>query len=423
VSTVKVRPSEEKTKRLKELLGPEGEGVFKDFIKVGMEKLLQEALEGEVTEFLGRDWYQRKESDDKSNGYRNGYYDRKVKTTGGTLEVKAPRVRDSEEEFVSQILERVEYLEKEVKKLTMEMYVRGLSTRDIEETFIDSEGHKLLSKSTVSKINEKLQEEYEKFSQRDLSLFDVVYLFVDGVYEAVREYTDNQALLCAWGIMSDGTKQMISLMTVQSESHTAWEMFFEDMLSRGLRQPLAVIADGGKGAKQAIIKSFPKAYRQRCIAHKMRNLAVKLPSDKQEEVLKEVRDVYYAADYDEAKERSAKFIEKYIDQYPSMVKCFNEDIEACLVHFKFPSEHRHFIRTTNLLERAFGEEKRRTKVFPQHGSEKALTGLVFAVLWRASKKWMRITMTDTDLTILRNVRKLICPNDSNQVLISYDLAA
>ena len=218
MSTTKVRPSEEKTKRLKELLGSEGEGVFRDFIKIGMEKVIQEALEGEVTEFLGRDWYQRKEGDEKFNGYRNGYYDRKIKTTGGTLEVKAPRVRESEEEFESQILERIEYLEKEVKKLTMEMYVRGLSTRDIEETFIDSEGHKLLSKSTVSKINEKLQEEYEKFSQRDLSLFDVVYLFVDGVYEAVREYTNNQALLCAWGIMSDGTKQMISLMTVQSES-------------------------------------------------------------------------------------------------------------------------------------------------------------------------------------------------------------
>ncbi len=118
----KVRPSEEKSKRLKELLGPEGEGVFRDFIKVGMEKLLQEALEGEVTEFLGREWYQRNGDDKEFNGYRNGYYDRKIKTTGGTLEVKAPRVRDSEEEFESQILERIEYLEKEVKKLTMEMY-------------------------------------------------------------------------------------------------------------------------------------------------------------------------------------------------------------------------------------------------------------------------------------------------------------
>lgn len=212
-------------------------------------------------------------------------------------------------------------------------------------------------------------------------------------------------------------------MTVESESQTAWEMFFEDMLSRGLRHPLLVIADGAKGARQAIIRSFPKAHRQRCIAHKMRNISVKLPRDKQKEVLKEVKGVYYAAEYDEAKILAANFIDKYADQYPSMIKCFNEDIESCLTHFKFPAEQRHFIRTTNMLERAFEEEKRRTKVFPQHENEKALTGLVFAVLWRSSKKWMRIPMGDSDLIILKNIRKLICPNDSDSKLISYELAA
>jgi len=421
--SVKVKPSEEKTKQLKELLGPEGIGLFKDLIKVGMEKVVQEALEGEVTEFLGRDWYKRQEEKAEFKGYRNGYYDRKIKTTGGRLEVKVPRTRQTEEEFESRILQRVEYLEEEVKKLSMEMYVRGLSTRDIQEVFVDSEGQKLLSKSTVSKINERLQKEYEEFSQRDLSVFDVVYLFVDGVYEAVKRYTNNQALLCAWGITSDGRKQILSLMTVQSESQTAWEMFFEDMLSRGLRQPLLVISDGGKGAKSAIIRSFPKAYRQRCIAHKMRNIAVKLPRDKQQEVVKEVRDIYYSAEYDEAKQKSALFIDKYVNLFPAMIKCFNEDIEACLMHLKFPAEQRHFIRTTNMLERAFEEQKRRTKVFPQHENEKALSGLVFAVLWKASKKRKRVPMGDSELIILKNIRKLICPNDNNEVLISYELAA
>lgn len=421
--SVKVKPSEEKTKRLEELLGQEGALVFKDLVKVGMEKILQETLEGEVTEFLGREWYQRNQEGENTKGYRNGYYERSVKTSEGRLHLSAPRLRENDTEFESKILERIEVLEENVKRLSLEMYVRGLSTRDIEETFIDAEGKKLLSKSTVSKLNEKLQQEYEEFSQRDLSMFDVVYMFVDGVYECVRHYTNNQALLCSWAIMSDGTKQIISLMTVESESQTAWEMFFEDMLSRGLRQPLLVVADGSKGAKQAIIRSFPKAHRQRCIAHKMRNLVVKLPRDKQKEIIKEVRAVYYALEYDEAKVLAANFIEKYINQYPSMVKCFTEDLESCLTHLRFPKEHRQYIRTTNLIERAFEEEKRRTKVFPQHQSEKALTGLVYAVLWRASKKWYRITMTDTDLVLLKNIRKLICPNDLGSKLVSYCLAA
>ncbi len=375
--TAKVKPSEIKTKQLSELLGTEGVIAFKDLMKVGMEKILQEALEGEVTDFLGRDWYERQSDQSTNPGYRNGYYDSQIKTSEGKLNLRSQRVRDSSEEFTSQILERIEVLEENVKRLSLEMYVRGLSTWDIEETFIDAEGKKLLSKSTVSKLNEKLQKEYEEFSQRDISSFDVIYLFVDGVYEGVRHYTNNQALLCCWGILADGTKKLISIMPVQSESQTAWEMFFEDMLSRGLRQPLLVIADGSKGAKQAIIRSFPKAHRQRCIAHKMRNLTVKLPWDKQKEVIKEVKEIYYADDYDQAKQLSSNLIEKYINQYPSMIKSFNEDMEACLTHLKFPAEHRHFIRTTNLIERAFEEEKRRTKVFPQHQSEKALTGLVY----------------------------------------------
>jgi putative transposase len=421
--TAKVKASEIKTKQLSELLGTEGITAFKDLVKVGMEKILQEALEGEVTEFLGREWYERQSGEESKRGYRNGYYDRQVKTTEGKINLRSPRVRESSEEFESQILERLEALEENLKRLSLEMYVRGLSTRDIEETFIDAEGKKLLSKSTVSKLNEKLQKEYEEFSQRDLSMFDVVYLFIDGVYEGVRHYTNNQALLCSWGILSDGTKQLISIMTVQSESQSAWEVFFEDMLCRGLRQPLLVIADGSKGAKQAIIRSFPKAHRQRCIAHKMRNLSVKLPKDKEKEVIKEVKAIYYANDYDEAKQLSGNLINKYINQYPSMIKSFNEDIEACLTHFKFPEEHRHFIRTTNLIERAFVEEKRRTKVFPQHQSEKALTGLVYAVLWRASKKWYRIPMSETDLVILKNIRKLIAPKDIESKLVSYELAA
>lgn len=421
--TTKVKPSEHKTKQLSELLGSEGTLVFKDLLKVGMEKILQEALEGEVTEFLGREWYQRQSEDESNPGYRNGYYARQIKTSEGKLNLRNPRVRESSEEFSSQILERIEVLEENVKRLSLEMYVRGLSTRDIEETFIDAEGKKLLSKSTVSKLNEKLQKEYEEFSQRDLSMLDVVYLFVDGVYECVRHYTNNQALLCCWGILSDGTKQIISLMTVQSESQTAWEVFFEDLLSRGLRQPLLVIADGSKGAKQAIIRSFPKAHRQRCIAHKMRNLSVKLPRDKQKEIMKEIREIYYANEYDQAKQLSSNLIEKHINQYPSMIKSFNEDLEACLTHLKFPQEQRQFIRTTNLIERAFVEEKRRTKVFPQHQSEKALTGLVYAVLWRASKKWCRIAMTDSDMIVLKNIRKLIAPYDSESKLLSYELAA
>jgi transposase-like protein len=181
------------------------------------------------------------------------------------------------------------------------MYIRGMSTRDIEQTFTDSTGKTYLSKSSVSRLNEKMYEEYEKFNQRELSEIDAVYLFVEGVYESVRRYTSNQTLLCAWCICSDGTKQLLGISAVGSESSQSWEMFFEEMIKRGLRQPLLIVSDGGKGAASAIAKSFPKSDRQRCLAHKLRNISTKLPKDRQVDMLAGVKEVYYAADYDKSK--------------------------------------------------------------------------------------------------------------------------
>ncbi len=191
-------------------------------------------LEEEVTEFLGRERYQRS---DEPRGYRNGYRDKTFKTAEGRLKVRRPRVRDTEEPFKSGLLARMDKLEQRVEKLALEMYVRGLSTRDIEETLVDQDGEALLSRTSVSRICEQLHEEYEAFCQRDLSQLDVVYMFVDGVYEAVRDYTQNQAILCAWAICSDGTKEMLHLGCVASESAEAWSGFFAEMAGRGLRQP------------------------------------------------------------------------------------------------------------------------------------------------------------------------------------------
>jgi transposase-like protein len=112
-----------------------------------------------------------------------------------------------------------------------------------------------------------------------------------------------------------------------------------------------------------------------------------------------------------------------MNEFPSAIKCFNEDLEACLVHLKYPLGQRKFIRTTNLLERAFEEEKRRTKVFPQHENEKSLTGLVFTVLYNASRNWRRIPMKEAELKLLRNIRKLMSPKDDDDDFVSIKSVA
>lgn len=125
--------------------------------------------------------------------------------------------------------------------------MRGLSTRDIESTFTDREDKALLSRSSVSQMTESLYTEYENFRNRDLSGYDVVYLFVVGVYESVRRYSQNQTILAAWAICSDGQKILLHLAAAGRESESSWGDFFEEMIGRGLRQPLMVTSDGQKG--------------------------------------------------------------------------------------------------------------------------------------------------------------------------------
>jgi putative transposase len=420
----KLKPSQQKSKLIDQIISNKAYGGFEDFVTASVEHVLQEALEGEVTDHLGRQWYQPQKTEHKSKaGYRNGYYPRSAKTSEGRLHFQVPRVRDSEEPFESEILKRLDSLEDRIKDLATEMYVRGLSTRDIEATFNYERDKPLLSRNQVSEITDSLYAEYESFQQRDLSGYDVVYLFVDGVYEAVRRYTRNQAILVAWGVCSNGEKVLLHMSAAGEENEAAWALMFNEMLDRGLRQPLLVTSDGHKGLVKAITRSFPRAKRQRCLAHKMRNLISKVPMDVQKEIKAHAHTIYYANEQSSAETLASMFIERYAEKYPAMIKCFQEDYEACLIQLEFPLGHRRIIRTTNLIERSFVEEKRRTKIIPQHQNEKGAMKLVFGVLLRASQNWQRITMKELDLVMLRNIRQTIVPEIELEEKLSYEWAA
>ena len=315
----KLRPSQEINKEIEEILYGEKKEQISELIIKAAEKIVQEALEQEVGEFLGRQWYEHKDTKE-FKGYRNGYQDKEYKTTECIMNIRKPRVRENAEPYESKLYDRLDSLEGKLKTMALESYIRGLSTRDIEKTFVGEQGEALLSKSSISNVSEAMYKEYEEFANRDLSRLDITYLFVDGVYESIRKYTRNQGILCAWGIMSDGRKEMIHLMAVESETTQSWKMFFADMTNRGLRQPLLVISDGSVPLIKAINESFPLADRQRCIAHKLRNLSVKLPRSVQTELLRQVREVYYATDKITAEGLAARLIDKYAEVYPGMIK-------------------------------------------------------------------------------------------------------
>lgn len=426
----KIKPSQQLSKTINEILSGEqpAENLLSELGRVGAQYLVQQASEAEVDEFLGRGWYERKNSNGPDRGYRNGYTPVRFKTSQGPIKIQRPRVRDNPESFESKLLARIDRLEDRLIKLATEMYVRGLSTRDIEQTLTDAGGSPILSRSVTSRLTDQLYEEYECWSGRDLSDDDVVYAFFDGVYESVRRYTNGQTILCGWGICSDGRKVLLGLEAVASESADCWNSFFEDLKQRGLGQPLLVVSDGGSGLKKAIGRSFPFADRGRCIAHKMRNLMNKLPKDKTitAPIKARLKAIYYAPDLESAQGLAKQFIIDYGQDYPSMIKCFNDDLQACLAHLKYPHGHRRSVRTTNLIERSFVEQKRRTKVIPNHVNEKGAMKLVFATLIRAAQRWNRVGFDQADLVLLKTLRKTMCkdkPITLTDDRISYEIAA
>jgi len=425
----KVKPSFRLDNELSQILNGSftSKDLLSELIRLGAQSILQGALEAEVDDFLDRGWYKRSGTTG-FKGYRNGYAPIHFKTAEGKIAIQRPRVRQTEKPYESPLLARIDRLEDRLLKMAGEMYARGLSTRDIEDTLCDVDGKPVLSRSATSRLSETLFDEYEKWRTKDLSGYDVVYLFLDGVYESVKAYTNNQSILCAWGVCSDGRKVMLGLEAVQSESGACWADFLNNLKDRGLDHPLLIISDGGNGVIKAICECFPYAHRGRCIAHKMRNLMNKLPRDKQitDPIKARIKEVFYASTIESAQGLAKAFIKDYADKYPNMVNCFQDDLEACLVHLKYPLGHRRFIRTTNLIERAFVEQKRRTKVIPTHQNEKSAMKLVFATLIRASDKWKRVNMELHDLALLRNIREMMC-NEKNVTLtnerISFKKAA
>jgi transposase-like protein len=270
--------------------------------------------------------------------------------------------------------------------------------------FADADGRSLLSRTAVSEITERLWAEYESFVSRDLSEFEITYLFVDGIAERLHLGQPREAVLAAWGILADGKKALLHLAPGTKEDTASCREFFQDMRRRGLPDPLLVASDGAPGIIRAIEECLPRSVRQRCLAHKMRNLQSKVPEDVWPEFKARSTACYQAPSPALARLLRDDIVATYSRDLPSAVACLDDDFEACIAHLRFPLGHRRAIRTTNLLERLFGEERRRTKVIPHAFGERAVLKLMYAALIRAAERWRGIRITEFELRQLRAIR-------------------
>jgi putative transposase len=306
-----------------------------------------------------------------------------VQTLEGELEVEIPQVREAAETFASKLFPRGTKLVRTepLKALVVGAFVRGLSMRDVE-SLCEKAGLGKLSRSTASRVCEELRERFEAFKRRDLYDFNLVALFLDATYLAVRPDGPKEGVLVAWGFSEQGERVLLAVMLGMRESYEDWLAPARDLIARGLGAPLLIVADGAPGLIKAIEQCWPASDRQRCCVHRARNLYAKLPERERERV----KQAYWQALDDaisrtDARQRLQALVEE-LDAagYTAAARCLADDLDALVVHLRYPPRHRRRWRSTNLLERSLGEVKRRTKVMGRFPGEQSCLSLVWAVL-------------------------------------------
>jgi putative transposase len=359
-----------------------------ELAKLGARLIIQRAVEDEFDAWLGRARYEHRPDYQRGlrnfdSGLRNGYRPRRVQTAEGELRVEIPQVREAAEPFVSALFPHSTKLlrTQPLEAMVVGAFVRGLSMRDVE-SLCQEAGLGELSKSTASRICSELRERFEAFKRRDLYQVRLVALFLDAIYLAVRPQGPKEGVLCAWGFTEQGERVLVGVCLGMRESHEDWLELGRDLIARGLEAPMLVIADGAPGLIKAVEQCWPRSDRQHCSVHRARNLIAKLPESERERV----RRAYWQA-LDEAKhERDGKDrLEALVAEleragYASAARCLADDLEALVVHLRYPLRHRKRWRSTNLLERTLGEVKRRTKVIGRFPGEQSCLSLVWAVL-------------------------------------------
>jgi len=402
----KIAPSEAKAQALRMLLqghtdAQSGEELLSLLVRLATERVLQEAVEEEQAAALGRGRY---EARGEKSGYRNGYENGTLKTAEGVFRLKLPQIRGRDEPYRSVLWGQLATTSDVLKRLIVEMYVGGMSQRDIEEGLERAVGQFVRSKRTVSELSESLSEEYEAWRTRELSTEPVAYLFIDTVYEPLRRWGNKTGVLCVWAICEDGRKVLLSLSTTNSESYESCLEVLRGLVKRGLHPPVTITTDGAVGLTKAVDTMWPKSLRIRCWFHTRQNLQQKVPAQAWPEFKALVVAMRDAPTREKAEERRDASAERYQREFPAACRCLLDDAEASLTQLFVPQRHQQYVRTSNLVERAFVEERRRTKLVPHLFTEASLVNLVYGVLIRVSERWGKKCCSEFEQQQIRSLR-------------------
>ena len=369
--------------------------VLTEVLREGARKLLKEAVESEVDEWIAAR-RARVDETGKRQVVRNGYLpERSVMTGIGEIPVKKPRVRDrrgkgEREHFQSKILPPYLRKSRSIEDLIPWLYLRGVSSGGFTDALeaILGPGVSGLSATTVVRLKALWEAEHVEWENRSLEGKRYVYIWADGVYFNIRLEDDRQCILVLIGAKEDGRKELVAIADGYRESEEGWREMLLDLRSRGLKiPPKLAVGDGGLGFWAALRKVFSSTREQRCWVHKTGNVLNYLPQKHQAHAKRMIHDIWMASSKADAERAFNLFVETWKAKYPKATHCLEKDHDVLLTFYGFPAEHWNHIRTTNPIESTFATVRLRTRRTKGSGSRAACLSMVFKLVMLASESW------------------------------------
>jgi len=347
-------------------------------------RFIEKALEEERAMLIGCTSYERNA---ERKDYRNGYWRRWITLKDGRLEIRMPRIRGMS--YESGIIPRYKQRVEEVDAALMKVFLYGASTRLTGEALRPLLGEGV-SAQTVSNIAGSLDAELKRYHRRKLE-DKYLYLFLDGIILKTKTGfgSKKKAVLVAYGIRVDGRRELIDFTVTTSESEKKWWRFLNDLSRRGITGDALglVVTDGNAGLENAVDLIWPFVKRQRCWAHKLRNVANYLKKKHLEQCIKEARSIYSAKNKSKAERSYGKWEKQWRPIAPKAVRCIEKDIEELLNFYSCPKEIWVKVRTTNVIERAFREVRKRTRPMSCFNNIQSIERIVYAMLSHLNEQW------------------------------------
>ena len=376
-----------------------GSSVIDELVREGARRMLAEALQAEVDDYIARF---RDACDERGRRLvvRNGSHQpREVLTSAGAVEVITPRVNDRRVDpqtgerarFSSAILPPWARKTPKITEVLPLLYLHGLSSGD----FVPALGQFLgstagLSAPVITRLTETWKAEQRAFAARDLSAVDYVYVWADGIHVNIRLEEHKLCLLVLIGVRADGRKELIALADGYRESSESWADLLRDCARRGMRAPVLAVGDGALGFWGALREVFPATVEQRCWFHKIGNVLAALPRSAHPGAKKALAEIWNAEDKRHALDAVRAFEAAYGAKFGTAVAKITDDVEELLAVYDFPAEHWIHLRTTNPIESTFATVRHRTKITRGPGSRAAGLAMAFKLIEAAQDRWRAV---------------------------------